>query len=83
MKVLYFAWVKEKVGRAEETVLPPPHVETVDQLMQWLADRSPGHKAAFTDTRSIKAAVDQVHVPPSARIAGAQEVAFFPPVTGG
>ena len=83
MKVLYFAWVKEKVGLAEETVSPPADVTTVEQLMKWLADRSPGHKAAFTDTRSIKAALDRVHMPLSSRIAGVQEVAFFPPVTGG
>ena len=83
MTVLYFAWVKEKVGMSEETVTPPADVTTVAQLTTWLSTRSPKHAAAFQDARLVKAAVDQVHVPPSAPIAGAREVAFFPPVTGG
>ncbi len=83
MTVLYFAWVKEKVGMSEETVSPPPEVATVADLMTWLSERSPGHKAAFSDRRTIKAAVDQVHSPRGTSVAGAREVAFFPPVTGG
>ncbi len=83
MNVLYFAWVKEKVGLSEETVTPPAEVTTVAQLTAWLAARSPKHAAAFKDARLVKVAVDQVHVPHSASIAGAREVAFFPPVTGG
>jgi molybdopterin converting factor subunit 1 len=81
--VLYFAWVREKVGISEETVTPPPEVETVNDLVDWLAGRSAGHAAAFADRKSVKAAVDQVHSPGTASIAGAHEVAFFPPVTGG
>ena len=81
--VLYFAWVKEKVGFSEETVAPPPDVTTVSKLMDWLASRSAGHEAAFTDRKLIKSAVDQVHVDHGARINTATEVAFFPPVTGG
>jgi molybdopterin synthase sulfur carrier subunit len=83
VKVLYFAWVKEKVGVGEEDITPPADVATIEQLMTWLANRSPSHKAAFADKRSIKAAVDQVHVPLHTRIMGAREIAFFPPVTGG
>ncbi|TAL02672.1 MAG: molybdopterin converting factor subunit 1 [Rhodospirillaceae bacterium] len=83
MTVLYFSWVKEKIGLSEETVTPPADVQTVAALMAWLAGRSAGHAAAFADTRTIKAAVDQVHAPPTASIADAREVAFFPPVTGG
>lgn len=83
MNVLYFAWVKEKVGLSEETVTPPAEVTTVAQLTAWLAARSAKHAAAFQDARLVKVAVDQVHVPPSASIVGAREVAFFPPVTGG
>lgn len=83
MQVLYFAWVKEKVGTGEETVSPPATVVTVSDLMDWLATRSPGHAAAFADRKLIKAAVDQTHVPLSENIGNATEVAFFPPVTGG
>ena len=83
MTVLYFAWVKEKVGQSEEIVTPPSDVTSVAQLMDWLSTRSPRHAQAFKDSRLIKAAVDQVHVPPSASISGAREIAFFPPVTGG
>ena len=83
MTVLYFAWVKEKVGLSEESVSPPADVETIEQLRTWLASRSPGHAAALADQRLVKAAVDQVHVGANASIAGAREVAFFPPVTGG
>ncbi len=83
MNVLYFAWVKEKVGLSEETVTPPAEVTTVAQLTAWLAARSAKHAAALQDARLVKVAVDQVHVPPNASIVGAREVAFFPPVTGG
>lgn len=83
MQVLYFAWVKEKVGLSEEQVSPPATVVTVTELMDWLAARSTNHATAFAERKMIKAAVDQVHVPLSASVAGAREVAFFPPVTGG
>jgi len=81
--VLYFAWLREKIGMSEETVTPPADVQSVAALMDWLAARSPGHASAFANRASVKAAVDQVHSPPGASIAGANEVAFFPPVTGG
>ncbi len=83
MTVLYFAWVKEKVGLSEETVTPPAEIATVADLTGWLAARSPRHAEAFKDARLVKAAVDQVHVQPGASIKDAQEIAFFPPVTGG
>ncbi len=83
MTILYFAWVKEKVGRSEETVTPPPEITTVSTLMDWLSERSPGHASAFADRTLIKCAVAQVHVDHTARIESADEVAFFPPVTGG
>lgn len=82
MTVLYFAWVKEKVGLSQEEVTPTG-IDTVTGLMDWLATRSDRHAAAFADRKLIKAAVDQVHAPHSTSIAGAKEIAFFPPVTGG
>jgi len=83
MTVLYFASVKEKVGLSEEQIDPPPSIATVGDLMDWLSTRSSRHAEAFTSRSMIKSAVDQTHVPASAPVAGAREVAFFPPVTGG
>jgi sulfur-carrier protein len=83
MTVLYFASVKEKVGLSEEQLTPPASVATVSDLMDWLATRSPKHAHAFAQRAMIKSAVDQNHVPSSAPLGNAKEVAFFPPVTGG
>lgn len=83
MRVLYFAWVREAVGLDEEVVAPPPEVATVAALIDWLAGRSEGHARAFADRSRLRAAVDQAFVPLEARVAGAEEVAIFPPVTGG
>jgi molybdopterin converting factor subunit 1 len=83
MRVLYFAWVRQKVGTAEEEVTPPPEVRDVAGLVAWLAGRSPGHAAAFADPRQVRAAVNQDFAPPEHRVAPGDEVAFFPPVTGG
>ena len=83
ISVLYFASVKEKVGFGQEQVSPPASVATVSDLMDWLATRSPQHANAFAQRATIKSAVDQNHVPSSAPLRDAKEVAFFPPVTGG
>ena len=83
MRVLYFAWVRQKVGTAEEEVSPPPEVTDVAGLMAWLATRSPGHAAAFENRRQIRAAVNQDFAPPDGPVRPGDEVAFFPPVTGG
>jgi sulfur-carrier protein len=82
MKILYFAWVRERVGRAEETIDPPPSVRTVDELVQWLIGRGEEYAHAF-EKPVIRAAIDHKHVKPDAAIAGAREIAFFPPMTGG
>lgn len=83
MQILYFAWVRQKVGVAEERVDPPEAVRDVAGLMSWLAARSPGHAAAFADTKQIRAAVNQDFCKFDAPVAAGDEVAFFPPVTGG
>ena len=83
MKVLYFAWVRQKAGKGEEVVEPPGDVETVSDLIGWLRTQGPGYEHAFEDLRTIRAAVDQSHAPLDASIRDASEVAFFPPVTGG
>ncbi len=83
MKVKYFAWVRERVGKAEETVEPPPGVQTIADLMAWLAKRGETYAYAFETPRVIRAAIDHAHVKSDAAIAGAREIAFFPPMTGG
>jgi molybdopterin synthase sulfur carrier subunit len=83
MKVLYFAWVRERVGKPEEEVEPPAEVRTVGELMAWLAGRGDEYAYAFEDAKVIRAALDRTHVRPDAAISGAREVAFFPPMTGG
>jgi molybdopterin synthase sulfur carrier subunit len=83
MKLKYFAWVRERVGKSEETIEPPPGVNTVDELIAWLAARGETYAYAFETPRVIRAAIDHAHVKQDAAIAGAREIAFFPPMTGG
>jgi sulfur-carrier protein len=83
MKVKYFAWVRERVGKAEETLEPPASVRTVDDMMAWLARRGETYAHAFETPRAIRAAIDHAHVKPDTMISGAREIAFFPPMTGG
>jgi len=83
MRVKYFAWVRERIGKAEETVEPPPGVRTVEDLISWLAGRGEGYAYAFEAPRVIRAAIDHAHVKQDAAISGAREIAFFPPMTGG
>lgn len=81
--VRYFAWVREKTGLAEERLTIPPDVATVADLVALLRARGPEYEAAFASPGTVRAAVDKTHAKPSASIACAREVAFFPPVTGG
>ena len=83
MKLLYFAWVREKVGRAAEEIELPAGITTVSDVVGWLRSRAPEYDEAFARPELVRAAVDKVHVKPSATVAGAREIAFFPPVTGG
>ena len=83
MKLLYFAWVRERIGKGEEVVEPPSGLTTVADLMAWLAGRGEEYAFAFENPKVIRAAINRVHVKASAPIAGAAEVAFFPPMTGG
>ncbi len=83
MKLRYFAWVRERLGKADEEIEPPPGVDTVGELMAWLAQRGEEYAHAFDNPKVIRAAIDRNHVKPDMRIAGAKEIAFFPPMTGG
>jgi sulfur-carrier protein len=81
--LMYFAWVREKVGRGREEVTLPVSVATVADLVAWLKTRGPEYEVAFAKSDVIRAAINQTHVKFSAGLSGAREVAFFPPVTGG
>ena len=83
MKLKYFAWVRERIGKAEETIEPPAGVRTVNELIGWLAQRDDSYAHAFDKPKVIRAAIDHSHVKADAAIAGASEIAFFPPMTGG
>ncbi len=83
MKAVYFAWVRERIGKAEEEIAPPAQVVTVADLIAWLAQRDEGYAHAFENPRVIRAALDRAHVKPQTPLGAAHEVAFFPPMTGG
>ena len=83
MKVRYFAWVRERVGKTEEDIDPPAGVATVGDLVDWLARQGEGYAYAFENPNVVRSAIDKRHVRSDARIAGASEIAFFPPMTGG
>ena len=83
MKAVYFAWVRERVGKSEEEIEPPASVRTAGDLLRWLAGRGEGHAHAFENPGIIRVAIDRGHVKHDFPIAGAREVAFFPPMTGG
>ena len=83
IEMLYFAWVRERMGAAQEVVTPPADVTTVAALVDWLAARDATSGAALADRARLRAAVDQDFVAMDASIVGAREIALFPPVTGG
>jgi len=83
MKIRYFAWVRERVGKPEEDVDVPAGVTTVGQLMTWLAGRGEEYAHAFENPKVIRAAIDKAHVGAQTPIGKASEIAFFPPMTGG
>ena len=83
MKALYFAWVRERIGTAEEDLAPPAEVRTIGDLIGWLAGRGENYAHAFENPGVIRAAVDRVHTKHETEFEGAREIAFFPPMTGG
>ena len=83
MKLLYFAWLKTRTGRAEEDLSPPADVATVGALVDWLKTRGPGYQSAFAEMRAVRAAVNQEYVGLDHPVRAGDEVAFFPPMTGG
>lgn len=83
LTILYFAWVRERIGRDEQQIAHPGTETTITALLDALATDSPGHAAAFADRSRLRAALDQRFVPLDRTIGEARELALFPPVTGG
>jgi sulfur-carrier protein len=83
VKLVYFAWVRERVGKPEETIALPASVVTVADVVAWLKTRGEEYAYAFENAPLIRAALDKTHVKHDAPVAGASEIAFFPPMTGG
>jgi molybdopterin synthase sulfur carrier subunit len=83
LRILYFAWLRERTGQSEETIPVPDGVATVGALLAWLRARDPAGASAFANPTLIRAAVNQAFAQPDTPVAAGDEVAFFPPVTGG
>ncbi len=83
MKILYFAWLRAKIGIAEERIELPADVADVAALLRWLQGRGPGFAEALKDLSVVRVAVNQDYVPPSHKLHPSDEIALFPPVTGG
>ena len=83
MRVLYFAWLRERIGLAEEEIVLPASVVTAGDLVAWQRQRGAGYAAAFAEEKLVRCAVDQEFAALDTLIADAKEIAFFPPVTGG
>jgi len=83
MKLVYFAWVRERIGKEAEDVAVPAEVTTVADLLQWLKARGMGYAAALEHPQVIRVAINHEHVDHQTRLPADGEVALFPPMTGG
>ena len=83
MKLRYFAWVRERIGKAEEDIELPAEIVTVRDLLVWLKERDEGYAADLLHPQAIRVAIDQEHADHGERIEGAREIGLFPPMTGG
>jgi molybdopterin synthase sulfur carrier subunit len=83
MKLIYFAWVRERIGKPEESVTLPEDVRTVADLLRWLKSRGEEYEHALQYPDVIRVAIDQEHATHDESVQGAREIALFPPMTGG
>ena len=83
MKILYFAWVRERIGRAEEACVPPQQISDVGKLLGWLCQQSPNHEEVLGGQTLIRVAVNQTMADLATPISAGDEIAIFPPMTGG
>jgi len=82
-KLLYFSWVRERIGVASEDRDIPSTITTVDQFLNWLSQQGEQYENALADAASLRVALDQTHVTADAALNGAREIAIFPPMSGG
>jgi molybdopterin synthase sulfur carrier subunit len=83
LKILYFAWIRERIGKAEEEIELPASVTTAGELIEFLRGKGEEYALAFGNPKIVRVALDKVHVQSAARIGAAREIALFPPMTGG
>jgi molybdopterin synthase sulfur carrier subunit len=83
VRILYFAWLRARIGRAEEEVALPPDVGDVAGLLEWLRGRGGGYAEALRDLSAVRVAVNQDYAGPERSVRAGDEVALFPPMTGG
>ena len=82
-RLVYFAWVRERIGKREEELDLPAEIDTVSDLLEWLQGRGEGYAYALSRPEVIRVAINEEHVDHREAIAGAREIALFPPMTGG
>jgi sulfur-carrier protein len=83
MRLIYFAWVRERIGKSEEDLDLPDSIKTVGDLLGWLKERGDGYQQALQHPDVIRVAINQEHVRHTEPLSGAREIALFPPMTGG
>ena len=83
MKIIYFSWLKETLGTSEENVRPPASIKNIDNLIKWLSAKSIKHRKVFLKSKNIRCAINRQIVNKSCKIKNKDEIAFFPPFTGG
>lgn len=83
MRLLYFAWLRTRIGTAEETLDPPGSVATVAELIEWLKARGPNYAEALKNEKLVRVAINREYVGFDHKVKPGDEIAFFPPVTGG
>jgi molybdopterin synthase sulfur carrier subunit len=83
VKLIYFSWVRERIGKPEEEIDLPADIRTVGDLLSWLKARGEGYEQALLHPEVIRVAIDHEHVEHGEKLGGAREIALFPPMTGG
>jgi molybdopterin synthase sulfur carrier subunit len=83
LRMVYFAWVRERIGHSEEVLTPPSNIKTIRDLLTWATGKSAGHALALSDLRAIRIAINQDHAGLDDPIHSGDEIALFPPVSGG
>ena len=83
MKIIYFSWLKETLGTSEENIRPPANIKNIDNLIEWLSKKSIKHKKVFLKSKNIRCSINHQIVNKNSKIKNKDEIAFFPPFTGG